>query len=62
VRIGYARVSTTKTEQDLSIEGQEQQLLAAGCDRVIVERASAYRGRRPGWYELWSFVASGLAT
>jgi DNA invertase Pin-like site-specific DNA recombinase len=62
VRIGYARVSTTKTEQDLSIEGQEQQLLAAGCDRVIVERASAYRGRRPGWDELWAIVASGHAT
>ncbi|MEN9861565.1 MAG: hypothetical protein RLZZ515_2047 [Cyanobacteriota bacterium] len=62
MKVGYARVSTTKTEQDLSIEGQEQQLLASGCDRVIVERASAYRGRRPGWDELWAIVASGQAT
>lgn len=62
MRIGYARVSTNKAEQDLSIEGQEQQLHAAGCHRVIVERASAYRGRRPGWEELWGIVASGQAS
>lgn len=62
MKVGYARVSTTKIEQDLSIEGQEQQLLASGCDRVIVERASAYRGRRPGWDELWAIVASGQVT
>ncbi len=59
MRVGYARVSTDKREQDISIEGQEQQLLAYGCDRVIVERGSAYKGRRKGWEELWVLVASG---
>ena len=50
---------TTKTEQDISIEGQQQQLLAAGCDEVIVERASAFKGQRKGWTHLWALVASG---
>lgn len=62
MRVGYARVSTNRSEQDLSIEGQERELLAARCDRVIVERASAYRGKRPGWDELWALVGSGQVT
>ena len=48
MRVGYCRVSTTKAEQDISLEGQQQQLLAAGCDEVIVERASAFKGQREG--------------
>ena len=59
MRVGYCRVSTQKTEQDISIEGQQQQLLAAGCDEVIVERASAFKGQRKGWTHLWALVASG---
>ena len=61
MRVGLARVSTTKRTQDISIEGQVQQLEAAGCDRVLAERASAYQKgkRRPAWEELWSLVASG---
>ena len=59
MRVGYCRVSTTKAEQDISIEGQQQQLLAAGCDEVIVERASAFKGQRKGWTHLWALVASG---
>lgn len=62
MKVGYARVSTTKAEQDTSLEGQEQQLLAAGCQKVIVERGSAYKGRRLGWDELWRLVASGKVT
>ncbi len=62
VKVGYARVSTDKREQDISIEGQVQQLEAAGCDRVIAERSSAYRGPRKGWNELWALVASGSVT
>jgi len=31
VRVGYCRVSTVKTEQDISIDGQRQQLEEAGC-------------------------------
>ena len=56
------RVSTTKSEQDISIEGQQQQLIAAGCDEVIVERASAFKGQRKGWTHLWALVASGKVT
>ena len=62
MRVGYCRVSTQKTEQDVSIEGQQQQLLAAGCDEVIVERASAFKGQRKGWTHLWALVASGKVT
>ena len=60
MRLGYARVSTQKTAQDISIEGQQEQLRAAGCSEVIVERASAYSGKhRPGWERLWGLVATG---
>jgi DNA invertase Pin-like site-specific DNA recombinase len=62
MRVGYCRVSTQKVEQDISIEGQQQQLLAAGCDEVIVERASAFKGQRKGWTHLWALVASGKVT
>ncbi len=61
MKIGYARVSTDKAEQDISIDAQVQQLAAAGCDRVIRERGTAFRedARRPGWEELQALVASG---
>jgi DNA invertase Pin-like site-specific DNA recombinase len=61
--LGYARVSTEQADQDLSIEAQVQQLMDAGCDRVIRERASAFKdgGKRPGWDELQALVASGQA-
>lgn len=64
MRVGLARVSTSKRAQDTSIEGQVQQLEAAGCDRVLAERASAYQkgARRPAWEELWSLVASGVVS
>jgi len=62
VRIGYCRVSTEKAEQDISIEGQRTQLEEAGCDLVISERASGYKGQRKGWNELWAMVAAGQAT
>ena len=62
MRVGYCRVSTTKAEQDISLEGQQQQLIAAGCDEVIVERASAFKGQRKGWTHLWALVASGRVT
>ncbi len=64
MRVGLARVSTKKVTQDTSIEGQVRDLEAAGCDRVLAERASAYKkgARRPAWEELWSLVASGVVT
>jgi DNA invertase Pin-like site-specific DNA recombinase len=64
MRVGLARVSTSKRAQDISIEGQVQQLEQAGCDRVLAERASAYQKgkRRPAWEELWSLVATGVVS
>ncbi len=61
MKVGYARVSTDKAEQDISIDAQVQQLVTAGCDRVIRERGTAFRedARRPGWDELQALVASG---
>jgi DNA invertase Pin-like site-specific DNA recombinase len=59
VRVGYARTSTTQEDQDKSIEGQVIQLEAAGCERVIAERRSAFKGIRPGWDELWALVGRG---
>lgn len=59
MKVGYCRVSTQKAEQDISISGQERQLFEAGCEEVISERKSAYKGKRPGWRKLWSLVASG---
>lgn len=43
MRIGYARVSTLDQNADLQL----QKLKDAGCDRVIVEKASGARGDRP---------------
>jgi DNA invertase Pin-like site-specific DNA recombinase len=60
VRIGYARTSTAQEEQDKSIEGQVVELKRAGCERVIAERRSAFKGNaRPGWDELWALVGRG---
>lgn len=61
--IGYCRVSTEKSEQDHSIEGQEAQLYQYGCDKVFAERRSAYKSiRRPQWEKFKKAVESGLAT
>lgn len=43
MRIGYARVSTLDQNPDL----QEQKLREAGCERVVVERASGAKADRP---------------
>lgn len=60
MRIGYARTSTQQEEQDKSIEGQVAELERSGCDRVIAERRSAFKGNeRPGWDELWALVGRG---
>lgn len=60
MRIGYARTSTQQEEQDTSIEGQIAELERAGCQRIIAERRSAFRGKeRPGWDELWALVGGG---
>lgn len=59
MRVGYCRVSTTATEQGISFEEQARQLYAAGCDQVIAERRSAFKGKRPEWDRLWTMVGSG---
>ena len=60
LKVGYVRVSTSKEEQDSSVEGQRYQMEQAGCDRIIVDRASASSGvRRQGWEELRLLVARG---
>ena len=43
MRIGYGRVSTT----DQNLDAQRDPLQAAGCDRVLVDRASGKLARRP---------------
>jgi DNA invertase Pin-like site-specific DNA recombinase len=62
MRVGYARTSTAQEDQDTSIDGQVAQLEAAGCERVIAERRSAFKGARPGWDELWALVGRGAVT
>jgi len=60
--VGHARVSTKGADQDTSIDQQVIDLKAVGCDLVIVERASAYKGQaRPEWERLLTLIASGQA-
>ena len=59
--LGYCRVSTTKAEQDTSVKAQREQLLAAGCERIVTERRSAFKaGRRPGWEACKELIRSGM--
>lgn len=54
--IGYARVSTT----DQNTDGQEDQLTAAGAERVYVDRGvSGKNANRPQWDELRRHMRAG---
>ena len=46
MRIGYARVSSTRTDRQ-DHKTQVEMLKAAGCDRVYTERGSGARNDRP---------------
>jgi DNA invertase Pin-like site-specific DNA recombinase len=49
VDIGYARVSS----EDQDLRRQVDELTAAGCDRIVEEKASGKHGaKRPRWEEL----------
>ena len=61
--IGYCRVSTTKDEQDASIEGQKEELYRYGCDKVFAEKRSSFRKkRRPEWERFKAAIESGIVS
>lgn len=56
MKVGYARTSTI--EQVAGIEGQKRDLLAAGCEKIFEEHASAVK-KRDGLDQALNFVRSG---
>jgi DNA invertase Pin-like site-specific DNA recombinase len=54
-RLGYARVSTREQDPGPQVE----QLRAAGCERVWVEKASGYRDDRPELASLLEYAREG---
>ena len=46
MRIGYARVSSTRTDRQ-DHKAQVEMLKAAGCDRILTERGSGSKNDRP---------------
>lgn len=55
--VGYARTSTV--EQKASLEGQDRELRAAGCERVYAEEVSAVAMKRPKFEEAMEFLRDG---
>lgn len=55
MKIGYARVSTVEQNLDL----QKDALLAAGCERVITDKASGSTASRPGLEKLKEQLRAG---
>ena len=62
--VGYARVSTQKDEQAISVKAQVQQLKDAGCTYIIPNSAAltTRRAADQAGEELQQLVASGKAT
>ena len=57
---GYARVSTRGQARDgNSIESQEQQLRAAGCEEIYADSCTGTRMERPKFSELMGKLRSG---
>lgn len=54
---GYGRVSTDKTEQRL--DRQEDKLMAAGCERLFLDRESGSSWARPALSELLGVATEG---
>lgn len=55
LRLGYARVSTAEQNEDL----QQDALVAAGCDRVWVDKASGKLTERPALGDLLGHLRTG---
>jgi DNA invertase Pin-like site-specific DNA recombinase len=55
VRIGYGRVST----RDQNADSQHDALTAAGCDQVLVDKASGTLARRPSLDEALRMARAG---
>ena len=62
MKVGYARVSTEKAEQDQSVDAQVQALRAAGCQKILQERRSAFKGKRKQWEAAKDLIQSGKVT
>lgn len=54
MRIGYARVSTSR--QGESLEAQRTALVEAGCERVFTDEASGVKAARPGLAQALDFM------
>ncbi len=55
MRIGYGRVST----RDQNPDGQRDALVAAGCEEVLVDKASGKLSRRPALDKALLMARSG---
>lgn len=53
--VGYARVSTT----DQNLDGQQDALTEAGCERIFTDTASGSRTDRPGLKSAMDMLRSG---
>lgn len=57
---GYARVSTIKQENNgNSLEAQQQQLTAAGAEKIICETYTGTQSNRPQLEQLFTMVEAG---
>lgn len=55
MKIGYARISTHEQSLDL----QKDALEAAGCEKIIVDRASGKNAQRPGLQTVKTILRAG---
>ena len=62
MKIGYARVSTEKAGQDQSVDAQVEALRRAGCQKILQERRSAFKGKRKQWEAAKDLIQSGKVT